>query len=95
MRKNHPSSVKAPDHKPRKSLPGHKKTNGKSIQALLSRVERVLSVARVQSGEEDIQFWRSRSFHDRLFGLQQLRRQWYGHDASARLQRLFEVAQQA
>jgi hypothetical protein len=71
-----------------------KKTNKKSIQALLSRVERVLTLAKVHSGEEDIQFWRTRSFCDRLFGLQQLRRQCYGHKASARLQRIFEVAQQ-
>ena len=52
-----------------------------------------LSVARLDDPDDSLAYWLSRPVEERLQGIELLRQTFYGHtEASARLQRVLEVA---
>ena len=59
------------------------------------RIDRTqFSVARLGDRDDSLEYWLSRSMVERLEALERLRRISWGEDAAtARLQRVFEVAQ--
>jgi hypothetical protein len=87
MKKGRPNRLSRSRHR--------RPARGKPIPRLFAKVERVLTIAYEQSGKEDLQFWRSRSVADRVYGIENLRRQIYAYDekTTPRLQRILEITQ--
>jgi hypothetical protein len=61
-----------------------------------TRDKSTFSVVSLAEADDDKQYWRSKSAHERLQAVERMRQVIYGYPpATGRLQRIFEVAERA